>query len=541
LRTNYKERQEMGNKKLQVWLPLIFSMVMIAGMFFGFNLHKQTGNNKGFFAVNKRNSLEEAMDLIKLRYVDSVHLDTLEEGAIQQMMSGLDPHSVYIPASALTEVNEDIAGNFQGIGVEFNIFDDTVHVLFVLPGGPSDKAGLKVADRILKVNDEVIVGKTITSDQVKKLIRGPGNTEINLTILRNNEKINVPVIRGTIPVPSLDAAYMLDKSTGYIKLNKFSENTYAEFMEAMEKLQKEGLKKLILDLRGNGGGLMNEAVEIADEFLDDNKLIVYTEGANTQKREYRAKRPGIFENGRLVVLVDELSASASEILSGALQDWDRATIVGRRTFGKGLVQEQYELSDGSAIRLTVARYYTPVGRSIQRPYDQGKKVYMEDIWQRYHDGELLHADSNKINKGQIYLTKIEKKPVFGGGGIMPDKFVPIDTNYIQKNVTQLYLETTFNNFVYNYYVHNLSLFNQYKSATDFAQRFTGINDAWNQLVTYALKDTIYLRNIPSGDQVGIKQRLKAYLARYRWRYEGFYEVLNMTDPAVKKALEVISN
>lgn len=274
----------MGNKKLQVWLPLIFSVVMIAGMFFGFNLHKQTGNNKGFFAVNKRNSLEEAMDLIKLRYVDSVHLDTLEEGAIQQMMSGLDPHSVYIPATSLNEVNEDIAGNFQGIGVEFNIFDDTVHVLYVLPGGPGDKAGLKVADRILKVNDVAIVGKTITSDQVKKLIRGPGNSTVYLTILRNNEKINAPVIRGTIPVPSLDAAYMMDKSTGYIKLNKFSENTYAEFMEAMEDLQKQGLKKLILDLRGNGGGLMNEAVEIADEFLDDNKLIVYTEGANTQKK-----------------------------------------------------------------------------------------------------------------------------------------------------------------------------------------------------------------------------------------------------------------
>ncbi|TMI94027.1 MAG: S41 family peptidase [Bacteroidetes bacterium] len=531
----------MANKKLQVWLPLVFSMVMIAGMFFGFNLHKQTGNNKGFFAVNKRNSLEEAMDLIKLRYVDSVHLDTLEEGAIQQMMNGLDPHSVYIPASALKDVNDDIAGNFEGIGVEFNIFSDTVHVLYVLPGGPSDRAGLKVADRILKVNNEAIVGKKMTTDEVKKLIRGPGNTKVDLTILRNNQEMNVPVIRGTIPVPSLDAAYMIDKTTGYIKLNKFSENTYVEFMQAMENLEKQGLKKLVLDLRGNGGGLMNEAVEIADEFLDDNKLIVYTQGANTEKREYRSRRHGIFETGKLVVLVDELSASASEILSGALQDWDRATVVGRRTFGKGLVQDQYELSDGSAIRLTVARYYTPVGRSIQRSYDQGRKVYMEDIWQRYRDGELLHADSNKINKGQIYNTFILKRPVYGGGGIMPDVFVPIDTNYIQRNVTQLYLETTFSNFIYNYYVHNLSIFNQYKSATDFAQRFTGINDAWNQLVNYAMKDTIFLKNLPSQDQQGIRQRLKAYLARYKWRNEGFYEVLNMNDAVMKEALEVISN
>jgi carboxyl-terminal processing protease len=524
----------MGNKKLQVWLPLIFSVVMIAGMFFGFNLHKQTGNNK-FFAVNKRNSLEEALALIKLRYVDSVHLDTLEEGAIQQMMNGLDPHSIYIPASNLKEVNEDIAGNFEGIGVEFNIFYDTVHVLYVIPNGPSDKAGLKVADRILKVNDEPIAGKKMTSDDVKKLIRGPGNSQVTLTILRANQPMNISIIRGRIPVHSMDAAYMIDKTTGYIKLNKFSENTYAEFMEGMENLQEQGLKKLILDLRGNGGGLMNEAVQIADEFLDGRKLIVYTEGTNTPKREYTAKRNGIFETGKLVVLVDELSASASEILSGALQDWDRATIVGRRTFGKGLVQEQYELSDGSAIRLTVARYYTPVGRSIQRSYDKGKKIYMDEIWQRYNE------DSNKINTGKVYKTFIQKRNVYGGGGIMPDVFVPIDTSNLQKNVTLLYLEGAFNNFVYSYYIQNLPKFNQYKSATDFAQRFPGINDAWNQLVNYALKDTIYLKNIPARDQGGIKDRLKAYLARYKWRNEGFYEVLNMDDPTVKKALEVIAN
>ena len=455
-------------------------------------------------------------------------------------MNGLDPHSIYIPATDLKEVNEDIEGNFEGIGVEFNIFNDTVHVLYVLPNGPSDKAGLQVADRILKVDSQSIVDKNITSDEVKKLVRGPINSQVNLTILRKNHLMNISIIRGKIPVPSLDAAYMIDKSTGYIKLNKFSENTYDEFMEGLQNLEKQGLKKLILDLRGNGGGLMDEAVQIADEFLDDNKLIVYTEGTNTKRREYTARRPGIFETGKLVVLVDELSASASEILSGALQDWDRATIVGRRTFGKGLVQEQYELSDGSAIRLTVARYYTPVGRSIQRSYDKGKKVYMEDIWQRYKNGELLYADSNKINKGQVYKTFLEKRPVYGGGGIMPDVFVPIDTNNIQRNVTELYLETTFNNFVYNYYIENMPQFNQYKSAVDFAQRFPGIDDAWNQLEKYALKDSIYLKNISEQDEQGIKQRLKAYLARYKWRNEGFYEVMNMNDDAVKKAIEVLN-
>lgn len=529
----------MNSKKLQVWLPLIFSLVMIAGMFFGFNLHRQTGSTKGFFAMEKRNSLEEALDLIKSRYVDSVHLDTLEEGAIQQMMNGLDPHSVYIPASSLKEVNEDIIGNFEGIGVEFNIFYDTVHVLYVLPNGPSDKAGLQVGDRILKVNETSIVGKSIASEEVKKLIRGPRDSKITLTILRANRPMNVDITRGTIPIPSLDAAYMIDKSNGYIKLNKFSESTHEEFMQAMENLQKQGLKKLVLDLRGNGGGLMNEAIEIADEFLDEDKLIVYTEGTNAKKREYRARRAGIFETGKLVVLVDELSASASEILSGALQDWDRATIVGRRTFGKGLVQEQYELSDGSAIRLTVARYYTPVGRSIQRSYTKGKKVYMDEIWQRYNNGELLHADSNKINSGQVFQTRIMKRKVYGGGGIMPDEFVPIDTNNLLRNVTQLYLNGIFNNFIYDYYMRNLSLFNQYRSAVDFAQHFPGINDAWNQLVNYALKDTIYLKNVPAEDQDGIKEKMKAYLARYKWRNEGFYEVLNMDDPAVKKAVQIL--
>ena len=295
-------------------------------------------------------------------------------------------------------------------------------------------------------------------------------------------------------------------------------------------------------MRGNGGGVMDQAIQIADEFLDDNKLIVYTEGTNVKRAEYTAKRAGLFETGKLVVLVDELSASASEIVSGALQDWDRATIVGRRTFGKGLVQQQYELSDGSAIRLTVARYYTPVGRSIQRAYDKGRKVYMEDIWQRYKDGELLYADSNKINKGQVYTTLgKDKKKVYGGGGIMPDVFVPIDTNNIEHNVTELYLETTFNSFVYNYYIHNLTQLDQYRSAIDFAQRFPGINDIWNQLVNYAKKDTIYLRNVPERDQEAIKQRLKAYLARYKWRNEGFYEILNMDDTAIKKALEVLKD
>jgi carboxyl-terminal processing protease len=270
-----------------------------------------------------------------------------------EMMNHLDPHSVYIPAMDVGEANEDIIGNFEGIGVEFNIFEDTVHVLYVVPNGPSDKAGLQIGDRILKVNDSSVVSKTLPSASIRRMIRGEAGSKVKLTILRANTIQYYYVQRGTIPIPSMDAAYMLDSATGYIKLNKFSETTYRDFMGAVDALKARNMKGMILDLRGNGGGLVNQAVNIADEFLDGDKLIVYTEGTNTPKREYRAGKEGVWEKGKLTVLVDELSASASEILAGALQDWDRATIVGRRSFGKGLVQEQYSLSDGSAIRLTV--------------------------------------------------------------------------------------------------------------------------------------------------------------------------------------------
>jgi carboxyl-terminal processing protease len=337
------------NKKLQVWLPLLFSVIMIVGMFFGFKLHQQTGSTESFFKRDKHSSLQEALDLIQDKYVDSVKMDSLQNDAITDVMNHLDPHSVFIPASNLNEMNEDLVGNFQGIGVEFNIFADTVHVLYVVPNGPSDKAGLQIGDKILKVGDSSIVSKTLPSKDIRNMIRGEAGTPVKLTILRGATIQYFTIKRGTIPLPALDAAYMLDAGTGYIKLNKFSETTYREFMESMERLQKAGMQKLILDLRDNGGGFVSQAVNLADEFLDDNKLIVYTQGTNIKKQEYRAKKDGVFEKGKLAVLVDELTASASEIVAGALQDWDRATIIGRRTFGKGLVQEQYQLSDGAAV------------------------------------------------------------------------------------------------------------------------------------------------------------------------------------------------
>jgi len=529
----------MRNKKLQVWLPLIFSVVMIAGMFFGFKLHQQTGSTRNFFKTDKRSSLQEALDLINDRYVDKVGVDSLQDDALEGLMDNLDPHSVYIPATDLSEKNEDLVGNFQGIGVEFNIFEDTVHVLYVVPEGPSDKAGVKVGDRIIKVNDSNIVSKTLPSDDIRKMIRGKAGTQVKLSIVRNNTTQYIYVKRGTIPLPSLDAAYMIDGQTGYIKLNKFSTTTYREFMQAMEGLLSKGMKGLVLDLRGNGGGFMNEATAIADEFLDGDKLIVYTEGTNIAKREYRARKDGLFETGKLIVLVDELSASASEVVAGALQDWDRATIIGRRTFGKGLVQEQYQLSDGSAIRLTVARYYTPSGRSIQRPYDKGKKVYMEEILDRYESGEMLTADSIHNSKEKIYKTD-KGRVVYGGGGIAPDVFVPIDTSLFTQSITKLYLDGRFNNFVYRYYIKNQPYFQQFKSPTELANKYQKTDEAWAELVKYAEKDSIKLEKVPAADKKNVQQRIKAYLARLKWRTQGYYEVYNLYDPIVAKAKEILA-
>jgi carboxyl-terminal processing protease len=519
-------------KRLQIWLPLLLAIVMIVGMVIGFTLRENTTSNN-FFKIPRRTPLQEVIDLVKLKYVDAVNTDTLADDAIEEMLTHLDPHSIYIPASKLDEINEDLQGNFEGIGVEFQIIDDTVHVTNVLPQGPSDMAGLQTGDQFLKVNDSLVAGNGINSDRIKKLLRGPGSSQVKLDMLRNHQPKLFTVKRGTIPLPSLDAAYMLDKNVGYIKLNKFAETTYREFMEAMEKLQKNNMQQLVLDLRGNGGGILMDAVEIADEFLDSNKLIVYTQGNKVTKETYKANKDGVFEKGKLIVLVDELSASASEVLAGALQDWDRATIIGRRSFGKGLVQEQYQLSDGSALRLTVARYYTPLGRSIQKPYTKGVEEYNKELYERFHNGEVLKEDTSKTIHGTAYRTP-GGHVVYGGGGITPDIFVPLDSSLFVSDISDAYPDARLNIFLYEFYLGHKSELSQYSSPSDFNRQFNG-DKLWEPLITFAKKDSVDINQIASGYKPIFLQRLKANLARQMWRTEGFYEVWNSTDPVIKRA------
>jgi len=528
-------------KKLQIWIPLLFALVMILGMLIGFRL-RGNGNLSaaGFFKTRKQTPVQEVIDLVNMKYVDRVAMDTLGDAAIQGMLTHLDPHSVYIPAVDLSEFNEDLQGNFEGIGIEFQIFDDTVNVVSVLTGGPSDRGGLQVGDKFLKVGDSIVAGNGINTERIRKLLRGPGASKVTISLLRDGRPQSFTIARGTIPLPAIDVAYMINKETGYIRISKFSETTHAEFVQAVMKLQQQGLQKLVLDLRGNGGGILQESIDIADDFLDGDKLIVYTEGARSPKVEYRCRREGLFEKGRLALLTDEGTASASEVLTGALQDWDRATIIGRRTFGKGLVQEQYQLSDGAALRLTVARYYTPTGRSIQKPYDKGHDDYNEEVMKRFHDGEVLHGDTNINHGAHAYKTLgKEKRTVFGGGGITPDIFVGFDTSTLAKNITALYVEGTLSRFIYFYYIQHMAVFQSFKNPSEFVTGFHDDEKLWNSLSTYAARDTIDLRSIPPKDKEMLQHRIRALMARQIWRTEGYYEVSNAFDPVINKALELI--
>ena len=528
---------KMVNKtKLQVWLPILLSLCMIAGIFIGFNIRNGLPG-KNFFYTEKPSTYQEVMELIKNKYVDDVDLKKISDTAIQTLLSKLDPHSVYIPAEELEDINDDIQGSFYGVGIEFDVIDDTLNVINVLKEGPALKAGLEFGDKIIAANGRAIAGKKMPSDSMRKILRGNRGSNLNIIVFRSGKTINKIVERNLIPVNSIDAAYMINNESGYIKINKFSTQTHREFMIALEELKKKGLKKLILDLRDNGGGVLDEAVEIADEFLDGDKLITYTEGKHMPRKEYRCKRQGQFEKGALTVLCNEGSASASEVLMGALQDWDRATIIGRRSFGKGLVQEQYDLSDNSALRLTVARYYSPSGRCIQRSYANGEHAYYEEIQDRLTDNKTENiADTSK------YFTTSAGKKVYGGGGITPDVMMPADTIFYNANdvVYSVFNDGKINRFAYLFATQNNHLKAEYKTAENFVSNFNISDKMWNDFANTFSKDTIDVLKLKMSEVIKIKENIKASIARMYWDKDGFFKVINTFDQDISKSLEILT-
>jgi carboxyl-terminal processing protease len=533
------------NPKYNALLPLIFALLLILGIFIGFRLN-QANTMNNLFSIQKGgnggNKLNEVLNYIEHEYVDTIDRKQLTDNAIGSLLENLDPHSAYIPASELESTNESLQGNFEGIGIEFNILKDTIIVVSALSGGPSENIGVRAGDRIVKVDGVNVAGVKITNEGVLKKLKGKGGTKVKVTVLRrgSGKLIDFMITRDKIPLYSVDVAYMLSKNTGYIKINRFAATTYQEYMEAFNKLKAEGMQNLVVDLRNNGGGYLSAATAIADEFLENNKMIVYTKGKARPKEEYKATSKGSFENGKLCILIDEGSASASEILSGSIQDNDRGLIVGRRSFGKGLVQEQSEFTDGSAIRLTIARYYTATGRCIQKSYTKGSLAdyYSEEV-QRYAKGELQNADSIHFADTLKYRTP-KGKIVYAGGGIMPDVFVPLDTTGRSQYLSNLVYNGVLNEFALVYADKNRSRLNNYKSVSAYEKDFRVDDALVNSLVDFAEKQKIKRdeKGLNTSREL-IENELKALIARNIWRNDGFYPIYNKKDQTLNKALEVL--
>jgi carboxyl-terminal processing protease len=478
-------------------------------------------------------------------YVDSANMDKLTEKAIVHLLSELDPHSVYISKDEVDKMNEPLQGNFEGIGISFNIFKDTLLVTATIPGGPAEKVGMRAGDRIIRVDEKNIAGTGVKNSDVFDLLRGEKGTTVELNVLRRNsdEALDFTIIRDKIPIYSLDASFMLDDETGLIKLNKFSATTTDEFTAAVNELKDKHMKNLILDLRGNGGGYLKTAIEISDQFLENNKLIVYTDGNNDPKREYKATSGGIFKEGNLIILVDESSASASEIVSGAVQDWDRGLIIGRRSFGKGLVQKPYFLTDGSMVRLTTAHYYTPSGRGIQKPYNNGVEEYRRDYMERFSSGQLFSADSIILPDSLKFKTLVSGRSVYGGGGIMPDIFIPVDTLDYSEYYGRLRRNNIVYNFVLDYVDNNRSkLQKKYPSFEVYKQEFQVTADMIEKIVAEGEKENIGRDDESLNISMNImKREIKALIARDIFTRNEFYRIIFEDDDAVVKALDVIEN
>lgn len=534
-----KEYISYQKEKTNPYLPFLFAIVLAAGIYLGYLISISSFGKPSIGTKVDESKMEYILDYIDNKYVDTVDIEKLETKAINEMLSELDPHSFYIPSRDLKDINDDMRGNFEGIGVEFRVLEDTILIVNAIANGPSEKVGIMSGDKIISVNDSIVAGKGVSNSDVVKMLKGTKGTKVKVRIYRHGEEIDFTITRGKIPLYSLDIAYMINENTGIIKLSKFSSTTYEEFYDALGKLKSQGLESLILDLRGNGGGYLREAVFIADEFLSGDKLVVYTKGTHFKRQEYKAGRTDGFEKGTVVVLIDESSASASEILSGALQDWDRATIIGRRSFGKGLVQEQFTMADNSALRLTVARYYIPSGRSIQKPYDD-KKHYKDELYERYLHGEIFNKDSIHQNDSIKYYTKIKRRIVYGGGGVIPDIFVPLDT--IENNLYANRLKRKVPEFIYSIYSNNPDEFKKYKNVDKFISKYTVSEAMFQNFLKYA-ESKGWKKDLSKIDENkdNIKRFLKAFLAKQLFYNDGYYRIIYKTDPVVEKALETISN
>jgi carboxyl-terminal processing protease len=477
-------------------------------------------------------------------YVDTLDMPKLVEKSIVATLKNLDPHSSYISAKDVEKANEPLEGSFEGVGITFQIFKDTILVVSPIPGGPSDKVGIQAGDKIVKVDGEDACGEWLTNQWVMDHLRGKKGTRVEVSIKRNgvDKLLDFTIIRDKIPIFSMDAAFMLDKKTGYIKLNRFAKESKNEFDKAFDSLKAEGLKNLVFDLRGNGGGYLNTAMQIADEFLSEGKLIVYTEGVHQPRQELFATADGGFEEGKLIILINEGSASASEIVSGAVQDWDRGLIVGRRSFGKGLVQRPFRLPDGSVVRLTVAHYYTPSGRCIQRPYDEGVKKYYDELNERLKHGELYNADSIHFPDSLKYETQ-NGRTVYGGGGIMPDVFVPWDSTRYNDLYTDLIRKGVYNEFVNTYLDQNRSkLIKQYKTKDAFIKKFEVTDKIFDDLLNLAKKKKVEIKESelkPNEDFY--KLQLKALIGRNLFDQSTYFEILFPMDEGISKALELMDN
>lgn len=522
-------------KKTSVWMPLAIAVALVAGMWIG----KSFFNNSARW--NSRSKLDTILDLIDRSYVDDIDTDSLLETSFAGLLSHLDPHSVYIPASDLQNVNEELSGSFSGVGISFNLLNDSINVLEVISGGPSEKAGLLAGDKIVSINDTIVAGQKWSDVKVRASLRGPKGSVVKLGIKRHtsNKVLTFEVIRGDIPVTSLDATYMIAPKIGYVKINKFGSNTYSEFLTSVINLMADGAEKFVIDLRGNGGGFMEPAVLMANEFLPAGSPIVSMRGKTTpDERPTFSDGSGSLLDKELVVLIDEVSASASEIFAGAIQDNDRGLVIGRRSFGKGLVQNQMELPDSSAIRLTIARYYTPSGRCIQKTYAPGTD-YDRDIINRYEHGEFYSADSIKLDKSLAFET-LHGRTVYGGGGIMPDIFVPNDT----AGITSYYLNVVnaglIQKYTFDYTDRNRDRLEKTKDVATLLRMLPDDDTLLQDFVSYSQKAGVaprwYYINI-SRDL--IVNQLKAMIARNALGVEGYFKVFNELDPTVVSGVEAL--